>query len=124
MDKTVNSFFNTDEDTEVSDVFNLTFDNGAWGIIVNNQVPGVGLKLFHAQGNPFGADIDIKNYDLDIVANRYKLGGVLGLFRPGHLGNMNKSLDSLFQLNEYTVIGDADNLAVGFGAYRIGFFNS
>ncbi len=43
---------------------------------------------------------------------------VLGLLGPGHLGEVNESLDALGDLDERAVIDDGDDLALHLGAYR------
>ena len=46
---------------------------------------------------------------------------MLNFFGPGHLGDVNQAFDTLFNLDESTVILDADNLAGDLGADRVVF---
>ena len=59
MDQTVYTFLDTDKNTEIGNILNLTFNNGANRIIIHNQIPGIGLQLLHAERNPFGININI-----------------------------------------------------------------
>ena len=48
MDKAVNAFFNTYKYTEISDIFDFSFDDGANRVIFTDQIPGIRVQLFHA----------------------------------------------------------------------------
>ena len=74
MDKAVNAFFNTYENTEISDVFNLSFDNGANRIIFTDQIPGILVQLLHAKGDALGFSFYVEHHNLNLVANCYDLG--------------------------------------------------
>ena len=59
--KVVDAFLDSDEDTEVRDVPNCTVDDGADGVFLFDDVPGVGLKLPHTQVDALVLDVDAED---------------------------------------------------------------
>jgi hypothetical protein len=59
MDKTFNTFFELDENSEVGDIGDFAFDNGAAGIIVECSLPWVGFKLLYAKGETFVFSVNL-----------------------------------------------------------------
>src|SRR5262245_27202816 len=49
--------------------------------------------------------------DLDLFADVDQLAGVVDALGPAHLGDVDQSLDALFELDEGAVTHDVDNLA-------------
>ena len=113
VDQAVDALFYADKDTEISDIFNLSFDDGTYRIGLGDQIPGVGLQLFHAQRDAFGLGLDIEDHDLQLIADGNHLGWMTGLLGPGHLGDVDQAFDALFQFDEDTVIGNGNDLALG-----------
>ena len=111
VNQTVDAIVDTDKDTEVGDVANSALHDGTYWVGLAKFVPWVGFKLTHAQGNTFVLHVDAKNLGLDHIAHLHEFGGVLDPLVPAHLGDVNKTLDSVFQLDECTVIGDRNDLS-------------
>ena len=114
MDKAVNAFFNTYKYTEISDIFDFSFDYGANRVIFTDQIPGIRVQLFHAQGYTLGLSFYVENHNLNFVSSSNKLGWMSWFFGPGHFRDMDKSFNAFFKLNKNTIVGNADNLADSF----------
>ena len=123
VNQAVNALFNTDKYTKIGDIFNLALDNGANGIGLFHHIPGIGQQLFHAQGNPLGFGFHLEHLHFDFITDRDKFGRMLGFLRPAHFRDMHQSFHALFQLDENTVVGDGDDLALDLGTGRVFFGN-
>ena len=100
MDQAVNPVFNPDEDTKVGDVLDFPLDDSPDRIGFSDQIPRVGLHLFHAQRNAFGFGFDIEYHNFNLVAHGHDLGRMTGFLGPGHFRDMDQAFDALFQLDK------------------------
>ncbi len=119
MDKTINTLFNTDEDTKIGNIFNFSFNNRTNRIVIGNQIPWVRLKLFHTKRDPLGLSLDVEHHDFDLITDGNHLGWMTGFFRPGHFGYMNQALNTFFQFDKNTVIGNGNDLSFSGLVHRI-----
>src|SRR6476660_7625725 len=55
--------------------------------------------------------ICFKNDGFDVLPDRAELGGVLQSLRPGHLGHVDQAFDTGLDLNERSVVRQADDFA-------------
>jgi hypothetical protein len=101
-----------DEDAEVGDVADLAHDDGADGVLLLQQRPGVGLDLLHAEADLLGSGVDAEHDALDHVALVDDLVGVLDALGPAHLGDVDQALDALLELDERAVVDEADDAAL------------
>ena len=82
------------------------------GYLLGDLVPGVGLGLLHAQGDFLLLLVDVQDDDLDLVADRDQLAGVVDALGPAHLGDVDQALDALLELDEGAVAHHVDDLAL------------
>ena len=109
----------TDEQTELGDVLDLTFDDRVHREGVNEGRPGIIEALFEAQGNPALLRIRIEHHNLDFLAGGDDFARMNVLFRPAHFRDVNQAFDAGFEFHESTVIGDIGDPAGELGTLRI-----
>jgi hypothetical protein len=83
-----------------------------------DQIPRIFLQLLHAQADAVGFLVDLDDLDLDGLADRQDLGGVVDP-APGHVGDVQQAVDTA-QIDEGAVFGDVldhavDGIAFGAG---------
>ena len=117
--KAVDAVLDTHEDTEVGDVANRTADHAADGVLLLDEVPRVHLELLHAERDALVLDIHAEDLGLDHVALVDQLAWVLDALVPGHLADVDKTLDAVLELDECTVVGDAHDLAANDGTHGV-----
>ena len=81
------------------------------GYLFFELLPGVFLQLLHAERDAAVAGIDAEDDGVDLVAGLDQLRRMLHALGPGHLGDVNESLDSLLELDERAVVGDREDAA-------------
>ena len=106
VDQAIDSLVNANKDTEVGDVANSALDDRAHRVGLAELVPGIGLELAHSQRDSLVLHVNAEDLGLNHIAHFDELGGVLDALVPAHLGDVNQSLDAVFEFNECTVIGD------------------
>src|SRR5690606_27689830 len=115
----VHALLDADEHAEVGDVADLALDDRADGVLVLEERPGVLLDLLHAQRDALGLRIDVEDHGLHLLTDLEHLAGVLEPLGPGHLGDVDQTLDALLDLDERAVVGEGDDLARHAGADRV-----
>ena len=83
------------------------------------SIPGIRGELPHSQRDASLLRVHIKNHALDLISNIDQLRGMLHALGPGHLADVNQPFDSLLQLYERAVVGNADHSPGNVRAYRI-----
>src|SRR6266568_3400705 len=112
----VDALLDAHEDAEVGDVADLAPDDGADGVLVLEQRPGIRLDLLHAEADPLRLGVDVEHHRLDLVPHVDELRGVLHPLRPAHLADMDEALDALLDLDERAVVGERLHHALQDGA--------
>ena len=69
-------------------------------------LPGIRSQLLDAQGEPFILRIDIQNNGLNLLSLPIEFARIFDLFRPGHLRDMNQTVNSFFKPDKDAEIGD------------------
>src|SRR5579859_6162446 len=121
VDESVKAFFDFHEGAELRDVADFSCDNGADGILFGNENPGIGERLLDAERDAAVAGLDVQDDDVDFFSDFKKLRRMLNFFRPAQLSDMDKTFDTLFELDEDAVVDDAHDLASYLAAGRILF---
>src|SRR5262245_46229418 len=116
MNQAVDLFLDLDERAELGEVTNLALDSRTDGVLVRQVVPRVALDLFQTKRNASSRRIDSQHHRVDVVADIQNLRRVLDALAPRHLGNVNQPLDARLELDERSVIGEADHFAFNTGA--------
>ena len=118
MQKTVDAILEFDEGTVVGKIANLAADVVTHRVLLGNDLPGIHLDLLHAKADFLFVLLDLKDHHVHFLSLGYHFTGVGDSTGPGHLRDVNQSLDTLFQFDEGTVGKNVDNLAADFGTDR------
>ncbi len=73
MYQTIYAFIDTNEKSKVGYILDLSLNSGAHRVLLSNNVPWIGLHLFHTQANPFVFFVQIENHCFNHVALGYDL---------------------------------------------------
>ena len=121
MHQAVNSLVNANEQSEIRNVFDFTFNGGSHRVFFIDDIPRIRHNLFHAQGNPAIFRFDVQYDGVDLFTNGNQFGRMPHFACPGHFGNVDEPFDTFFQFDEGAVIGETDNLAGDPRTYRVMF---
>ena len=112
--------FQLHEHTEARELGHLALDD-----VANNELrrdlalPWVGRGLFHAERHTLPLLIDAQHHGLGLVAFLENLRRMADLLRPGHVGDVQQSVDAFFELDEGPVVGQISNAPNDAGARRV-----
>ena len=110
MHESIDVVVELDERTVAGDLGDLPLDHVADLEVCLDLVPRVGAELLHAERDTLAVCVHIEN-DVDFVALLDHLGWVVDLAGPGHVGDVNHTVDAFFEFDECTVGSEVANLA-------------
>ncbi|EBA07376.1 hypothetical protein SSE37_21295 [Sagittula stellata E-37] len=108
-----------DEQTELGDVLDLALDLRALGVRFGEHFPRVAHGLLETQRHATLGRVDFQHHDIHFLRGGDDLAGVHVLLGPGHLGDVDQTFDTGFELNKCTVIGDVGHATFVHGAQRV-----
>src|SRR5271165_1739647 len=127
--QTVDALFDFNEGAEIGELAHASFHYRADVVTRGHSGPGIGFELLDTERDAPVARLDVEHHGLHLIAYLDHFARVLHAPRPGHLGNMDQAFHARFQLDEGSIIGDADHapdntrargVALGDGLPRIG----
>lgn len=121
VDEAFYAVFDAGESAEFSNFRNFAIDDRPRGITIGEGFPGIVCKLFNTEAEAFVGDIDIEDDGFDFVAFFVDFGGVTNFLSPADIGDMDETVDAVFDADEEAEIGDIANFAFNDGADRIFF---
>ena len=87
---------------------------GTYGKLSFEGIPRIVFELFVAQRQTAVVLVDFQNLDFDGIADLGEFAGVLDLFGPREIGDVDQTVNTFFQFNEYAEVGEvADFGSVG-----------
>src|SRR6185437_528361 len=92
---------------------------GAYGIRLTNAQPRIFGGLLEPQRDALVLGVDVEDYDIHGVALLDDLGRVLHALRPGHVRDVNESIDPRLDLDERTKGCEVADLAREARSHRI-----
>ena len=108
------------EDAEVGDLRHLAADDRSDLVAVGNRLaPRIGLELLETESDTLALLVDLQHDRLDRVALLDDLVRVDDLARPRHVGDVQEAVDTVFELDEGTVVRQVANLALDVRADRV-----
>src|SRR5690554_3101150 len=119
VNQTVDTSFQTDKDTEVGDRLDGTGNAVALVVIGVEGFPRVGGALLDTQGDTTALFVDIQDHHIHFVADVDHFGRMDVLVGPVHLGDVNQTLDTLFQLGEAAVVGEVGDACLNHGTLGV-----
>ena len=111
MQEAIDAFLDFDEGAVGREISNRTLDDRSRRVVTLDELPGVRLGLFHAERNLLLFQVDLEHENLDTIPGADEFGGVVDAFGPGHLGDVNQTLDTVLQLHKGAVGHDVHDLA-------------
>ena len=67
--------------------------------------------------------VDVQDNCLNLITDLDKFRRVTNMLTPGHLGDMNESLDTFFQLNKCAIVSNGNDLTLDPGFQGIFLFD-
>src|SRR5205085_649301 len=98
-----------DKRSEGGDAQHFSVHNIADAMLGEERLPYIGLELLDAEREAPVIGFNGQHHRLDLVTLLENLRRMLDALGPAHLADVDQALNTLFQLNESSVIGDADN---------------
>src|SRR5581483_6909585 len=117
--QTIDPVLDLDKSPEIGDVAHAPLDDGADRIAVGQGGPRVRLKLFQTERNAPLFGMDLEDHHLHLIAGFHDLGRMFGPFRPGHLRNVDQSLDARLELHKSAIVGYVHHAAVSAAIGRV-----
>src|SRR5699024_2674348 len=124
VNQAVDAAVQADEDTEVSDRLDFTFNTVALVVGFRELLPRVSFALFQTQGDTTTFFVDIQNHNFHYIANVNNFGRVDVFVGPIHFGNVYQAFNAFFDFNEAAVVGQVGHATSQFGTFRITFSDS
>ena len=115
----INAVFDLNEGAKVGQVTYSTLDNLPGRVTIGEILPGIFLELLHTERDAAVRRIDRDHDSLNFVARLDQLGRMLHPLGPGHLGDMNKAFNALFEFDKRAVIGHRKNAALNARTYWV-----
>ena len=119
MDHTVDLASKADEQTKFGNVLDLALDLAAGREIDRKRIPGIIAALLEPEADPPFLRVDLQHHYIDFLTGGNDLAGMDILFRPAHLGYVDKTLDARLQLHKGAIIGDVADATGEFRADRV-----
>ena len=116
MEQAVDALLDLHERAVVGEVADAAPDDGADGVLLLHQIPGVLLDLLHAERDLLLLGVHVEDHHVHDVALVDDLVRVVDAACPRHLGDMDEPLDPFLQLDEGAVGHDVDHLALDLAA--------
>ena len=109
MYQSIYALFEAKEDTECSYVLYRSGNVRTYWVLLYKKLPWVLFSLLHTKRDTLAVEIDVENDCLDLITNLNQLGWVLHATCPGHLRDVNESLNTRLKLHEGAVVGKGNN---------------
>src|SRR5690606_34472545 len=121
VNQAVDAAVQADEDTEVSDRLDFTFNTVALVVGFRELLPWVVFALLQAQGDTTTFFVDIQNHNFHYVTNVNNFGWVDVFVGPVHFGNVHQAFNAFFDFNEAAVVGQVGNATSQFSTFWVTF---
>ncbi len=119
MGKSFNARFKLDKSAKFGHLDDRHIHNVADPVFLAGQIPRIGRHLFQAQRDTLLSRVDVEDFALDIAPLLEDLFRMLDFFGPGHIRNMDHSIDPLGQSDKSTEVGQSCNLSFDDGTDRV-----
>ena len=111
VDKSVDAGLDLHEGPERSQIPHRTAELRTRRVLHRQCQPRIFLDLLHTERNLLVVRIDLEHHRLDVLSNRNDLRGVPHVTGPGHLRDVDQTLDALLKLDEGTIVRNRDDTA-------------
>ena len=121
MDKTIYFIGQFNKCSESGDFGNFTFDNFTNLIELVDIGPWIFFTLFQTKRNTLLIGIYVKNDCFNFIAGFEYFIWIIDLTSPGHIRNMDHTVNIVFNFNKCSITGHVTDFALDFGINRIFF---
>ena len=108
-----------DNGTLLQELDNLTLVDRTNGVLLLEYIPRIVLQLLVAKAETTVLLVDIQNDNVNLCTNLSELRRMLNLLSPREVADVNQTVNTLFELNEYTEVSEVANLSGVLAANRI-----
>ena len=106
MQQTFEPIFETNKDAEIGDFGDLTLDQLTRLVTIRNvSRPWIVVHLLQTKCDSATIGIDGQNAALELLALFQNFVRVTDLASPRHIGDVQQTIDALFEFDERTVVG-------------------
>ena len=99
-----------DNGTLLQELDNLTLVDRTNGVLLLEYIPRIVLQLLVAKAETTVLLVDIQNDNVNLCTNLSELRRMLNLLSPREVADVNQTVNTLFELNEYTEVSEVANL--------------
>src|SRR5688572_29965541 len=110
-DEALDVVADVDDHTLVHQAYDLAAQLGADRIRLTDAQPWIFLRLLETEADALVVAVDVEDHDIDRVALLHDLGRMLDALGPGHVGDVNESVDPRLDLDERTEAREVAHLA-------------
>src|SRR5574344_1520771 len=110
MNKSINSFFQFNEDTKVCEVSNCCCMFASNRIFLCYVLPWVWNKLFNTHRHFSFFSVKRQDYCLNFVSNFQEVVSCSEVLTPRHLCNVNQTFNTRDNFNESAIVSNNNNL--------------
>ncbi len=96
---------------------------GTYGKLSFEGIPRIVFELFVAQRQTAVVLVDFQNLDFDGIADLGEFAGVLDLFGPREIGDVDQTVNTFFQFNEYAEVGEVADFGSVAAAHGVAYFD-
>ena len=107
-----------DNGTLLQELDNLTLVDRTNGVLLLEYIPRIVLQLLVAKAETTVLLVDIQNDNVNLCTNLSELRRMLNLLSPREVADVNQTVNTLFELNEYTEVSEVANLSGVLAAKR------
>src|SRR6185369_8585221 len=106
MAESLDAFRQLDECAEACHAQDLALDDVADLVGGEERLPNIGLKLLHSERKTAVFRLDAENDGLHAIALLQHFGRMLNAFGPAQVAYVDQSVDTIFDLDEGTEVGE------------------
>ncbi len=110
MEQSFEVFLELNENTEIRYLGHCTGNNHSYTVLLRNVlVPGIFLELLEPESDSLTVLVDIENdspYGIALLNDLIRMDDLLG---PGHVRDMQEAINSIFELDKGSVVGEIPN---------------
>ena len=112
MDEAFNAVSDLSECAEFRDLRDLAIDNCPRRIHFGESFPRIGRELLDTEGETLARNIDVEDDGFHFITAFVDFGGIADFLRPADIGDMDETIDAIFDTNEETEIRDVADFAL------------
>ena len=110
VDETVDLVAQFDESAESGDLGDAALDDITDFVLFGDIAPGIVFGLLEAEGDALLFRIDFEDDNFNFLTGFEQFVGVVDLAGPGHIGNVDHTVDIIFDFDESAVVGHIADL--------------